>query len=166
MKKIFLLLALLLIAGFPARAQQAAAVAVSRKAASVQHCEMKTNGQVSINFNIPVSDLHKIQAEIDARIAKLQDAAREISATADVQNMNYNVYAQSGGGDDGESCGGGGKGGSYHLNGSASFVVKPAEKISDLLALLHDRGMSASMNVNSFRQCGAALYNGSEESGD
>ena len=66
----------------------------------------------------------------------------------EVQSYNYNVYPVSSG-----SPTAPGSPVPYQYNGSVSFSIDSLAKGPDLMAVLSDKGYSANLNVNAYRQC-------------
>ncbi len=115
-----------------------------------QTCAMQENAQVGVNFsNVVVTDLKKVGSEMDRKIDELIALAKQSGLQKiEVQSYSYNIYAVSSG-----VPMPAGVPIPYQYSGNVSFAVEPCEKASGLMSLLADKGYSASLNVNAYRQC-------------
>ncbi len=122
---------------------------VARATGDTQDCPMRTDSQITVNFNSTESDLSKIQSKMDVRLIEAQALAKQAGIdSAELQSSSYSLYDNGTGG----GCAAGANP-QFQVNGSMTFKVQPPEKASDFLALLAGKGYGVSINVNSYRQC-------------
>jgi hypothetical protein len=108
---------------------------------SVGTCQNET-AQISVNFTGIEKDVTAAKAMLDEKIAEVKALATDQHFEKfDVQSFNYNInaYNRNTGGD-----------AQFQYTGNANFVILPAEKAVDFMAMLVKKGYRASVNVNSY----------------
>lgn len=113
------------------------------------NCQMVETAQLSLSFN-------NISVTLDSAKSYMNDKMGEIQATAgdlgiqklDIQNVNYSVYNNNGGGGCGVA-----PATAYTLSGSVSLNTGSAEQAATLMQKLGEKGYIVNLNVSSYRQC-------------
>lgn len=140
-RKTFLASAVFLGVAFPAFAEKVAAKRMSEPyTANGQTCKMVETVSISLSFsNIPVS-LDAVKSNVDERLAEIDALAKDVGIKElIIQNMNYNIYSNNGGG--------------YLLNGSFSLQIDNADLAAALMKALSGKAYVPNLSVNSYRQC-------------
>lgn len=116
---------------------------------SGQKCEMVENVTLGLNFNnVPVK-IAEAREYITSKSEEIESIATELGIEdLEIQNMNYNIYANNHGG-----CHMQVDGMEYRMNGGMSFKMQDAEKASVLMERLGEKGYMVNFNMNAYRQC-------------
>ncbi len=108
----------------------------------VAECAMQETASLSTNWNGVNETVKGVRSLFELRMKQIQEYGKKAGVEKlDMQSHSYNINSQNNG------MGGAG----YQYNGSASFMVKPAEKAADLLELLTKNGIQSSLNVNMYK---------------
>lgn len=108
-----------------------------------QKCTMNETASVSISFSNMAVDLKQMHSVMDQKISDTKALAVQAGVeTADLQSYNYNVYSS-----------GSGQAIQYQSSGNINYNVSPGAKAPDFAALLIEKGYTASLNVNAYKQC-------------
>jgi hypothetical protein len=112
---------------------------------SESNCTLTENARLTINFSGQEKEASAVKGKFDTQIDEVKKMAKTAALSKfEEQSMNYNINAQSTGGDMDST---------YRFNGSAVFVLEPADKAANFVDLLSKKGYKANLNVNSYRNC-------------
>ncbi|MCH2547750.1 MAG: hypothetical protein MK052_09105 [Alphaproteobacteria bacterium] len=102
-------------------------------------CTTRENATVSASFSGMGETPKAVNAKIDAQLANVQKMATEIGLeNLEPNNRSYNIYAQN----NRHKVDG------YNYNGSMSYTINDSAKAIELMELMIDNDMEASVNVN------------------
>ena len=113
-----------------------------------QNCKMVETATVGINFNNVPTDIKSAKSYTQEKADEVITIAKDLGIEdIIVQNMNYNVYSNNGGGCSGAVAS------QYNLNGNISFQIADAEKAANLMEAISEKGYKVNFNMNAYRQC-------------
>lgn len=112
-----------------------------------KNCEMVETANVGVNFNNIAVDLKDTKSFMEQKSEEVLAAAADLEIeNLHVQNMNYSVYSNNGGGCMASNA-------QYQMNGSMSFQLKDSQKAAELMEKLGELGYIVNFNMNAYRQC-------------
>lgn len=150
MRVIYLMIACFLVVQ-PAFAQEAVSRLVAEKKAvpstnSNENCPFVETASINISFNSMETDLSKISTIMAEKTAQVEALSKEAGLTKfSLQSSNYSINSNAG------NCNA--TTGQFQFYGNVSFTVEPADKAAAFLAAVAEKGLTANMSMNSYRQC-------------
>ncbi len=112
-----------------------------------KNCEMVETANVGVNFNNISVELKETKNFMEQKSEEILAAAADLEIeNLHVQNMNYSVYSNNGGGCRASNT-------QYQMNGNMSFQLKDSQKAAELMEKLGELGYVVNFNMNAYRQC-------------
>lgn len=137
-----------LILGFAFISPAIAKEVVSRlEAMPEKECPFNETSSINVSFNSTETELSQLKTIMATKISQIEAYAKDKGITKiELQNSSYSISTNSSGNCDDAAA-------NFQFYGNASFNVEPADKGAEFMSYLVEKGITANLSMNSYRQC-------------